>query len=162
MKSNSPVPVKSCWNGIVVFQASPFYEDPSLRFRAVPDSLALHHLEGSECCLIHADNQLSATSGVWLNPNVRVSYNPEADKIVNPKGERWPSKMEMFVGIWSNRWARWTQFPWRILERLVVDRRVRLWRREARRKGHAEAHEDGIHCLINEMQVLLENGWAHV
>src|SRR5438270_8111059 len=54
--SNAPVPIKSCWNGIVVFQADPFYRDPPLSFRGIPDSLAIHHLEGSECCLIHADN----------------------------------------------------------------------------------------------------------
>ncbi|RFU33789.1 hypothetical protein B7463_g2534, partial [Scytalidium lignicola] len=82
--SNAPVPVKSCWNGIVVFQAEPFYHNPPLRFRGIPDSLATHHLEGSECCLIHADNDLSARKGVWLNPNVRVSYNAEADEVVNP------------------------------------------------------------------------------
>lgn len=95
MKSSSPVPVKSCWNGIVVFQAGPFYKNPSLRFRGIPDSLALHHLEGSDCCLIHADNSLSLTRGVWLNPNVRVSYNSKADNVVNSKGGRWPSKREI-------------------------------------------------------------------
>ncbi|KAK6613168.1 hypothetical protein H4I95_01512 [Botrytis cinerea] len=33
MKTSAPIPVRSCWNGIVVFQAEPFYENPSLRFR---------------------------------------------------------------------------------------------------------------------------------
>lgn len=162
IKSNFPVPVKSCWNGIVVFQASSFYEVPSLRFRGISDSLARYHLEGSECCLIHADNPLSATSGVWLNPNVRVSYNIEADKIVNPKAGKWPSKMEILEGVWSNRWARWTRVPRRYLERFVVNRRVRLWRLEMRKRGHKEVREEGIFCLINEMQVLVENGWAHI
>lgn len=162
VKSNSPVPVKSCWNGIVVFQAEPFYKSPPLRFRGIPDSLAVHHLEGSECCLVHADNELSAIKGVWLNPNVRVSYNREADKAVNPRTDRWPGKREKLVGIWRNRWARWTQFPRRYLERYVVDRRVRLWRKEARRAGQSVLPENGTYCLINEMQVLVENGWAHV
>jgi hypothetical protein len=162
MKSSSPIPVKSCWNGMVVFEAGPFYEYPSLRFRGILDSLALHHLEGSECCLVHADNSLSLTRGVWLNPNVRVAYNSEADNIVNPKVGRWPSKREKFWGIWSNRWARWTRFLSRYTQRFVVERRVRLWRSEAKRTGHAEVHEEGIHCLVNEMQVLVENGWAHV
>ncbi|KAJ8070690.1 hypothetical protein OCU04_001061 [Sclerotinia nivalis] len=162
IKSSSPVPVKSCWNGIVVFQADPFYKNPSLRFRGIPDSLALYHLEGSECCLIHTDNKLSLTKGVWLNPNVRVSYNSKADNIINSKGGRWPSKREIFKGIWSNRWVRWTRFLGRYTERFVVERRVRLWRNEMQQTKHAEVHEEGIHCLINEMQVLVENGWAHV
>lgn len=162
MMSSSPVPVKSCWNGIVVFQADPFYKNPSLRFRGIPDSLARHHLEGSECCLIHADNSLSLTSGVWLNPNIRVSYNAKADNVVNSTRGRWPSRGEILKGIWSNRWARWTRFSQRYTEQLVVERRVRLWRSETRRAGHVEVHEEGIHCLVNEMQVLAENGWAHV
>lgn len=160
--SNSPVPVKSCWNGMVVFQANPFYEDPPLRFRGIADSLAAHHLEGSECCLIHADNKLSATRGVWLNPNVRVTYNPEADRLVHPETGIWPSRREKMAGIWSNRWARWTGFPWRYVERYVVNRRVRFWLNEGQQNKGVEVQEQGTHCLINEMQVLVGNGWAHV
>lgn len=29
-------------------------------------------------------------------------------------------------------------------------------------KGAGEGHEPGVFCLINEMQVLVGNGWAHV
>ncbi|RDL36723.1 uncharacterized protein BP5553_06075 [Venustampulla echinocandica] len=158
---NSPVPVKSCWNGMVVFQADPFYDDPPLRFRGIPDSLALHHLEGSECCLIHADNPLSATHGVWLNPNVRVSYNPEASKQVHPASGSWPGRRERLVGMWSNRLARWTRIPRRFVERYVVNRRVRVWRDETHRKGQDDNH-DGTYCMINEMQVVVQNGWAHI
>jgi hypothetical protein len=155
--------VKSCWNGLVVFQADPFYKDPPLRFRGVPDSLAIHHLEGSECCLIHADNELTKMQGVWLNPNVRVSYNPEANKIVNPQTGMWPSRSEKVKGLWSNRWARWTGFPRRFIERCVVNWRLRAWRDEIQRKSLDENyHNDGAHCMVNEMQVLVENGWAHV
>jgi hypothetical protein len=159
MISNSPVPVKSCWNGIVVFQAEPFYQP--LDFRGIPDSLALHHLEGSECCLIHADNSLSSAHGVWLNPNVRVSYNPEAYEHVHPTSGIWPSRGEKLRGIWSNRWARGTRFPLRIIERYNIDRNVRLWRDETH-QAVLDGHDDGTYCLINEMQVLIENGWAHV
>jgi hypothetical protein len=162
MISNSPVPVKSCWNGMAVFQAGPFYNDPPIRFRGVPDSLAAHHLEGSECCLIHVDNELSAKKGVWLNPNVRVAYNAEAYKVVNPERGVWPSKKERVKGIWRNRLVRWTRFPWRYLERYIVDRRLRSWRKEAQGKIEGGLHQDENHCLINEMQVLVENGWAHV
>jgi len=160
--SNSPVPVKSCWNGLVVFQAYPFYKDPPLRFRGVPDSLAIHHLEGSECCLIHADNELTAVRGVWLNPNVRVSYNPEADKVVNPESHTWPGTTEKVKGIWYNKWARYTGFLWRYMERCLVYWRLRSWRDEMQREGQEKYHKEGAHCIINEMQVLINNGWAHV
>lgn len=156
-----PVPVKSCWNGIVVFQAEPFYNNPPLSFRGIPDSLARHHLEGSECCLIHADNNLSATRGVWLNPNVRVSYNPEANIVVNPENGIWPSKSDRLKGIWSNRWARWTRFRWRYMEWYGVERRLRSWSAEMQQEGIMHSTK-GAHCMINEMQVLVENGWAHV
>jgi hypothetical protein len=156
-----PVPVKSCWNGIVVFQADPFYKDPILSFRGIPDSLARHHLEGSECCLIHADNELSASRGVWLNPNVRVSYNPEANLVVNPENGIWPSKTDRLKGIWSNRWARWTGFTSRYIEWYAVEQRMRSWLAEMQQEGTMQS-EKGTHCMVNEMQVLVENGWAHV
>jgi hypothetical protein len=159
--SNSPVAVRSCWNGIVVFQAGPFYQNPPLRFRGVADDLATHHLEGSECCLIHVDNELSATHGVWLNPNVRVSYNPTAEEVVHPKTGVWPTRSEKVKGIWSNRLARWTGFHSRYMEWYVVDRRMRSWWNEAQH-GVGANREDGMHCLINEMQVVVDNGWAHV
>lgn len=160
--SNSPVPVKSCWNGIIVFQAEPFYKDSTLQFRGISDGLALHHLEGSECCLIHADNPLSASRGVWLNPNVRVLYDPKIDQVVNPKTGSWPSRGDKFKGIWGNRFARWTGFPRRISERYVVRKRLQIWRDEAKHKEKKEVDEAGTYCLINEMQVLVYNGWAHV
>ncbi|KAJ6185974.1 hypothetical protein N7519_007275 [Penicillium mononematosum] len=68
MKKMSPVPVASCWNGMVAMPASPFIASSPLRFRGIPDSLAEYHLEGSECCLIHTDNPLSVEKGVYLNP----------------------------------------------------------------------------------------------
>lgn len=160
--SNSPVPVKSCWNGLVVFQADPFYEVPPIRFRGIPDSLAIHHLEASECCLIHVDNRLSATQGVWLNPNVRVAYNAKADKVVRSRTSVWPSRRDKVGGVWSNRWARWTGFPRRYMERYVVNRRIRSWRDKAQGEAEEGNHENGTYCIINEMQVLVENGWAHV
>ena len=92
VKSNSPVPVKSCWNGIVVFQADPFYKSPPLSFRGIPDSLAVHHLEGSECCLIHADNELSTVKGVWLNPNVRYRTTVKPTGLSIPEQIDGPAK----------------------------------------------------------------------
>lgn len=178
------VPVASCWNGIgtsisceamsgkltclvcffvllflfpisaVVMPAEPFVSSTtSLRFRGVPDSLARYHLEGSECCLIHADNPLSKTRGVFLNPRVRVGYSPAAYEAMHPAGS-WVSALDIFKGIWRNRVKRWTSVRF---EGIVVQSRLQRWRRE--KKGN---QEPGVFCLINEMQVLVHNGWAHV
>ncbi|KAL2045937.1 hypothetical protein ABVK25_011914 [Lepraria finkii] len=152
--SGQPVPVQSCWNGIVAFDAVPFYEPDPLEFRGVPDSLALQHVEGSECCLIHADNPLTPTQGVWLNPNVRVGYSPEAYAAVHSSAF-WPSISQRIMGIWTNRIWRWVTTT--SFKDSTIKRRLSTWT-----KPDAELSEPGTPCLINEMQVLIENGWAHV
>jgi hypothetical protein len=138
----------------VVMPTEPFTSSSKLRFRAVPDTLAKHHLEGSECCLIHADNPLSRTRGVFLNPRVRVGYNPQAYEATHPSRGTWVSPWEIFKGIWLNRLKRWTVYT---LEGWVVRKRVAAW--ESEESGN---REPGEFCLINEMQVLVERGWAHV
>ncbi|KAI9746104.1 MAG: hypothetical protein M1818_000785 [Claussenomyces sp. TS43310] len=158
LMANQPVPVKSCWNGIVAFKSAPFYADPALRFRGIPDSLAEHHLEASECCLIHADNKQSKSRGVWLNPNVRVGYNAEAYDAVNPRSGKWPSGMTRVTGLWRNRLSRWLGWPKLVAERATVMGRVKTWLDDAKR----EVDDPVEHCLINEMQVLREAGWEHV
>ncbi|RDA96042.1 hypothetical protein CP533_5813 [Ophiocordyceps camponoti-saundersi (nom. inval.)] len=178
------VPVMSCWNGIgmagrilptpgpdsphtlretdkqakpfaclVAMPAEPFVSSTRLRFRGISDSLAAYHLEGSECCLIHADNPLSKSLGVYINPRVRVGYNLAAYEATH-RGAAWVSAWGIFEGLWLNRIRRWTKFT---LDRVVVNRRVKRWEEE-----QAGNHELGKFCLINEMQVLADNGWAHV
>ena len=99
------VRVKSCWGGVVAFDAKYFqaqepvgaathvrpegsYEiDPlkptipkgPVRFRSEPE--AFH--EASECCLIHADllsvanrHNVAQDSGIYVNPYIRVAYDP--------------------------------------------------------------------------------------
>ncbi|KAL8753005.1 MAG: hypothetical protein Q9199_005353 [Rusavskia elegans] len=153
--SGQPVPVQSCWNGIIAFDAAPFYHTPALRFRGIPDSLARYHLEGSECCLVHADNPLTLERGVWLNPSVRVGYNAEAYENVH-RGNAWPPFADSVLGLWKNRFWRWVtptiHKSWKIRGRL------RRWTR----KGLGEVSQRESMCLINEMQVLVTNGWAHV
>ena len=136
--------------------AAPFVSASNpLQFRAIDDSLARHHLEGSECCLIHADNPLSQTFGVYLNPHVRVGYNLDAYEATHPASSgAWVSTLDIFLGLWKNRVKRWTVFT---LEGTVMRWRVARWKKE-----RPENNEPGIFCLINEMQVLAENGWAHV
>lgn len=140
--------------------AAPFYAETNpLRFRGIPDSLATSHLEGSECCLIHTDNALSSSKGVWLNPNVRVGYNSHAYDLVNPRDGKaanaWVGTATVLHGSWENRVLRWLTTTW--FEDSTVRRRVGKWRDEG-----GEREETGVACLINEMQVLVANGWAHV
>lgn len=153
MKSNSPVPVASCWNGIVAMDATPFYSD-KVAFRGIPDSLSIKHLEGSECCLIHVDNPLSSTKGVWLNPRVRVGYSGQAYNGVNPEPP-WQSTFGIWKACWKNRILRWFTTTW--FKNQTVYWRLWRWRRED--QTHTEL---GDFCVINEMHVLIYNGWAHV
>lgn len=157
VKASLPVPVKSCWNGIVVMDAVPFYIRNRPVFRGIPDSLALSHLEGSECCLIHADNPQSRRKGVWLNPNVRVGYSGLAYEAVHSlKTSPWISSFSIALGTWTNRILRWVTTPY--FKEKVVEGRLAAWRA----KDPENNEERGMFCLINEMQVLIWNGWAHV
>jgi hypothetical protein len=162
---------------MIVFDAAPFYDSgvgggQGLRFRGVSDELAKEHVEGSECCLIHADNyKLREEKGVWLNPNVRVSYNLTTYENVNPgagrespegsKRGKWPGKWEAVTGIWENRKARWFGWVRTWSEAKVVRRRVKKWVQKGKAVGE-DREERGVECLVNEMQVLFENGWMHV
>ena len=139
---------------LVVMPAEPFVSTQPLRFRGVPDSLAAFHLEGSECCLIHADNAMSESKGIFLNPNVRVGHNLAAYDAVHPRGP-WLSSLEIFAGLWKNRLSRWISIPW--IKRHRISFRLGLWQNQ-----EPESREPGEICLNDEMQVIVENGWAHV
>lgn len=134
-----------------------FYDDRPhrlLMFRGIDDTLAEKHLEGSECCLIHDDNLESEERGVYLNPNVRVGYNSAAYRAVHPPGS-WVSYWEIWLGLWKNRLYRWFTTP--MFKEWVRRRHLRAWEHD-----HPDLSEEGSFCLVNEMQVLVENGWAHV
>lgn len=132
----------------------PFISKPPLRFRGISDSLALSHLEGSECCLVHADNPLSRSKGVYMNPQVRVGYTGPAYEAVHPISN-WLSVWDSYWALWKNRLQRWTTTPF--FKEWVVRKRVQRWKAL---DNHNQ--EPGEFCLINEMQVLVYNGWAHV
>ncbi|KAL4927969.1 glycosyltransferase family 69 protein [Aspergillus undulatus] len=94
---NDAVPVRSCWGGMVAFDAQFFQKHTeagaetlpeiaggslSARFRALKDGDLFW--DASECCLIHADIQKprhestdaeSVETGIYLNPFVRVAYD---------------------------------------------------------------------------------------
>ncbi|KAL9104988.1 MAG: hypothetical protein Q9163_000160 [Psora crenata] len=78
LRGRDAVRVKSCWGGMVAFDARAFQAPEPLRFRASPDL----YWEASECCLIHADLMRKATvnedgnfPGIFMNPFVRVAYS---------------------------------------------------------------------------------------
>lgn len=234
VRRGDPVPVASCWNGLVVFDAAPFYPDFSLhdgkthvdgrrdgaggdgaaammltdeherhaalakrddkldrfdrdhdsielpeqqassrqkeqqqhrhralRFRAIPDSLAEHRLEGSERCLIHFDNPLSASRGVWLNPSVRVAYSVSTYISVRrllgaPDARDFPGAIATIVGAWVNRWQRWHGGVALALDRWTVRRRVARWMADGDRLGGEESarREIGEVCLVADMLAL--------
>jgi hypothetical protein len=158
--------------GIVAMSASPFYDSTSpLRFRGVKDSLALEHIEGSECCLIHADNRLSSSLGVWINPNVRVGYchadlhKPQKikqpyswelfknmcqmsyDAVHPPSGSSWVTPSRVAWGLWENRMRRW--LSWGVTASWKVRRKLRAW--EDDKSGKVEP---GEMCLVDEMHVI--------
>ena len=133
--------------------AETFLGSQSLRFRGVDDSLAKFHVEGSECCLIHADNPASATKGVFLNPSVKIGYNMTAYHAMHSTYASM-SPLYMYLSMWQNRILRWTTTPW-FKERLVHSK-VKTWSELTQEK------EPGEYCLVDEMQVIFERGWKHV
>ena len=90
LEQKDAVRVKSCWGGMVAFEAKWFQPrmhvskvdspantalSPALRFRSEPDT----YWDSSECCLIHADLAILASEtdpAIYMNPYVRVAYSP--------------------------------------------------------------------------------------
>ncbi|PSR79444.1 cryptococcal mannosyltransferase 1-domain-containing protein [Coniella lustricola] len=159
---SDPVPVQSCWNGMVLFDAKPFYGDKALRFRAISDSLADYHLEASECCLIHADNPLTTVpdQGVWLNPNVRVGYSLATYESVQAKhGSAFPNVPTAVLSAWVNRWVQWKGILQQHFESTTVLKRVSQW---SQAEPYGQRSEPGLACLVNEKQIMWMNGWKHL
>ncbi|TID24216.1 glycosyltransferase family 69 protein [Venturia nashicola] len=158
IKRHLPVPVSSCWNGIVSMPASIFTTPTTpLTFRALSDPLASHHYEASECCLIHADNPLSATKPILLNPAVRVGYNHTAYDAVHAP-DAWLSFRDIFEGLWGNRMKRWISF-WFQADR---GRQGYFLRSLEAVKEKVGVREGAAWCVVDEMQVLTVDGWTHV
>lgn len=43
----------------------------------------------------------------------------------------------------------------------MVEKRVLKWISKGKEKGE-KREERGLECLVNEMQVMVQNGWQHV
>lgn len=170
--------VASCWNGMLLMDAGPFYGPRSealptpmdetelgLPFRAVPDSLASKHLEGSECCLIHTD--LAAVNpshaGIYVNPSVRVGYTIGAYNATHfgPNEDMFLSGTQYVMATWLHRLNKlWT--PTFEKQLAPVRKRVQKWLKD---EGTLASRElelgKGEMCLIDEMHLLIWNGWRH-
>lgn len=129
----------------VSFNPKPFLPPRALRFRGIPDILAVHHLEASECCLIHYDNPLSSDYGVFVNPQVRVGYRQPAYETA----KSWPLTRDIVFG-WPIRMGISLGGSTRDNKKITAE--LSKW-------GGWEMGED---CLIDEMQVLVVNGWKHL
>ncbi|PYI03328.1 hypothetical protein BO78DRAFT_399942 [Aspergillus sclerotiicarbonarius CBS 121057] len=101
LQGKDAVRVRSCWGGMVAFDAGFFQPPPPsiispsntntneyknhpapVRFRSESDLF----WESSECCLIHADIQTppppspeeDTDTGIYMNPFIRVAYHPRS------------------------------------------------------------------------------------
>jgi hypothetical protein len=137
--------------------SEPFYADhhPPL-FRGIHDSLAEFHLEGSECCLIHQGNPLTRELGVWLNPNMLVECNKIAYDTMNDHDI--PNSVLVYMrSIWINRLRR--SLTSDSIKRFVVMSRISRWKKADPVRTRTQ---NGLDCLISEMQVLVHSGWRLV
>ncbi|KAL5337563.1 cryptococcal mannosyltransferase 1-domain-containing protein [Aspergillus crustosus] len=147
MKSMLPVPVRSCWGEMVFMHAEAFYSTRPIRFREVPEGLAVKQIAASECCLIHADNLLSKRRGVFLNPFVRIGDQVREYSASHPDSH-WLSTWEIFESIWENRLRRWFSPPF--LQGWASYRRLAEWKAEDDKNK-----ETGDYCLTITTQNLV-------
>ncbi|PYH47768.1 uncharacterized protein BP01DRAFT_414087 [Aspergillus saccharolyticus JOP 1030-1] len=117
LSGKDAVRVRSCWSGMVAFDARFFQGSPgNQKYKGVETPVqfrASHELfwEASECCLIHADIQdpfaTGEDSGIYLNPFVRVAYDPRTLS--------WLGTTRRFEKIYSfiqNLGSRFVGLPW--------------------------------------------------
>ncbi|RMZ76344.1 hypothetical protein DV738_g4989, partial [Chaetothyriales sp. CBS 135597] len=164
--------VKSCWNGMVLMDASPFYptvdidgqQIDGLRFRAISDSLAAKHLEASECCLINADLAAmgAAEHGIYINPAVRVAYTEQAYNLTHTGSDTastgFITPSDYLFASWLFRLAQWVESSASKALDQKVHSRVVKWQQD---NTLERRNETGEMCLIDEMHLLIWNGWKH-
>lgn len=72
LREAKPIPVYSCWNGMIALKAKPFYE--GLRFRAA----ASGECRASECTLFCKDLWNAGHGNIVIDPAVALSYDHAA------------------------------------------------------------------------------------
>ena len=162
--------VSSCWNGMALMDAAPFYDSvddngktvEGLRFRGISDSLASKHLEGSECCLVHSDlaTMGAAEQGIYINPAVRVGYTEAAYNLTHFGPEQtFISPTQYVLAEWLNRLDR-LRTPSAEKQLRKVHKKVEKWKKDSS-TSLEKREESGEMCLIDEMHLLIWNGWKH-
>ncbi|KAK5088383.1 hypothetical protein LTR05_002601 [Lithohypha guttulata] len=136
----------------------------SLDFSRPPhyyDTFALRDSEGHEAVMSTWPYFRSSLSRTALKQGNAVpvtscwnGYNKAAyDAMNGSAGEL--SLFRYLFRCWENRLRRWFTTDWFKIR--VVRNRVKKW------QGLSSSNSEvGVRCLINEMQVLAGNGWAHV
>ncbi|KAI8451358.1 CAP59 protein [Phakopsora pachyrhizi] len=79
-RSSLPIPVYSCWNGLIVLDARPFKEPYNLRFRSA--DLKTKECRSSECQLLAKDFWSLGFDRWVLVPSVSVTYS---EKLYNSR-----------------------------------------------------------------------------
>jgi hypothetical protein len=200
-----PARVTSCWNGMLFMDAAPFYPSTTPRptgeilpkaiddtaldlpFRGISDGLAAHHVEASECCLIHVDHATINPHHLplYVNPVVRVGYSTNAYNLVHfggdmttrtkPNGVKVSiagSDSQGFLSATQFVFATWLHRLNRIRTQAAETQQgkvlgtARKWLTEQvtmaeREQRERELGKNGEMCLIDEMHLLIENGWRH-
>jgi hypothetical protein len=144
-----PIPVHSCWGGLVAMDTAPFYDDAGLRFRSIDDSLAEKRIEASITCLLLQDTGAVDRGGIWMNPSVRLARTPE-QYYHHVKDGRVPWRAAV-LGSWANRLERW--FGVTPGDAADLRSRVQAWSRGVPR-GNPNRYEPGVHCLFDGAQVI--------
>lgn len=147
------ISVYSCWDGLVALDAAPFYE--GLAFRAVDDRLADQHIEASERCLLHADNPLSASRGVFLNTGVRTTRWGSIGQ------GHFPGWLSAVMGTWVSRINRWSEEERVAQQQDVVLSGVRAWAAERGEQGQ-DRKEAATACLAEGLRVVRPRGWQTI
>lgn len=144
LRQTDAVPVRSCWGGMVAFDASVFQDgrssDLSLRFHGSNESF----WEAAECCLAFADMEerygkpdVEKGSGVFINPYIRVAYSQSTWRWlpVLRRLERMFEYVQYIFSVvnYSDRNPRRTHEPGRLVEERVWSTSVRQFRRVWRR-----------------------------
>jgi len=175
------VPVKSCWGGMVAFDAR-YFQKPlagaavtpgtsslPLRFRSEPDPF----WDASECCLVHADilaippfsssgqSKLGADGGIFMNPYVRVSYDASTFKFI-PLAKRFERLFALPQDIIS-RLAKLPRFNYRRGEKEGQKIKDRVWisnKQEEKKKGWKEILGIGKRATLGAGEIKDKDYWA--
>eukprot|EP00743_Colponemidia_sp_Colp-15_P010225 GILK01011239.1.p1 GENE.GILK01011239.1~~GILK01011239.1.p1 ORF type:complete len:455 (+),score=84.63 GILK01011239.1:45-1409(+) len=89
-----PFEVFSCWNGLISLAAKPFIEQ-HIRFRVSNPRKC--ECPQSECLLIGLDFRIHGYSRIFINPQVKVTYDPSSERL-----QKWVLPVINPIISWAN------------------------------------------------------------